>query len=183
MGMGATAALVVGVLMMGATGTCVSMVKVREGLTPDGLSARSVARAVTVTEPGRSADEVHAHMPDGGTTVLHSSTPPRLTRTVLPGSPVPMKVGVVVLLKLASAGDATTGVAGSTVSFRVLRVSVPVPVTLVCDAVSTMAGPSASDVALTEVLKRPAEQLVVVCTVPTRTVTVPAAVVICVVAA
>ena len=174
-GEGATDAPMVGVEMMGSTGAWVSMVKVRCGETPEALSAASVARAVTTTTPGNSTDEVQAHWPEVGTTVLHSSTP---------AAADPHRAA-----RLAAAGEGGGGGVAeassrpgrrwrawwaSTVSFTVLRVSVPVPVTLVCEAVSTMAGPSTSAEALTEAEKRPVVQLVVTCTVPTRTVTTPA---------
>lgn len=81
-------------------------------------------------------------------------------------------------MRAPSAGAVIDGAPGAAVSFVVLRESVPVPVTFICDAVTAIVAESPKPLALTAIEKvPPAVHGVVDITVPTATVTVPALVV------
>src|SRR5690606_31475604 len=96
--------------------------------------------------------------------------------TVAPTSPVPVMVGLGATTAAAT-GVEITGTAGAIVSFEVVPLAVPVPVTLVCDALTAIIAPSAKPETFRLTVKAPAVQAGLPFTVPTATETVPAAVV------
>ena len=105
-----------GVLTIGATGACVSTVKLRvvAGLT---LPPASVAVALIVCAPsaiGRLG--VQLQLPLVSVVAVHRSTPFSVTLTVLFGSALPLMAGVLSLVLLLAAGVLITGVPGDSES-------------------------------------------------------------------
>ena len=106
----------VGELTLGATGAAVSTVKLRVvgGLV---LPAGSVAVTKAVLGPSvRAVVGVQVQVPLSGTVVLHTGTPPTVTVTVLPGSALPLKGGLLLPVCRVSVGVTTVGAAGAVVS-------------------------------------------------------------------
>ena len=63
----------------------------------------------------------HVHGPDAGTIVVHTMLPASsLIITVAPGSPLPMKVGVGLVVVPPVVGEVTVGAAGAVVSITTL---------------------------------------------------------------
>ena len=103
--------------------------------------------------------------------VQTSVTPSRTVTTAL-ASAVPVMMGLMATVVPSPGAVMTGGV--ETVSLRVEPVPVAVPSKLVCEAVMLTAGASGNALALTVAEYAPAVQAVVVLTVPTVMVTVPA---------
>ncbi|EAU68165.1 Pea-VEAacid family [Stigmatella aurantiaca DW4/3-1] len=136
-----------GVTTTGAAGATVSTVKLfvlDEGLV---LPAASVAVALTVCGPSASGVVgVKLQLPLPSTVVVPTDVPSTMTLMVLPGSPVPLYVGVESLMSEPLAGVVTTGAAGATVStvkVFVLETGLVLPAASVAVAF-TVCGPSAS---------------------------------------
>ena len=83
------------------------------------LPAGSVAVAFNVCGPSLSAKGgVQVQLPDASTTAVQTTGPvgPSVTFTVLPGSPVPLRVGVLSLVVLPAAGEMIAGETGAVLS-------------------------------------------------------------------
>ena len=106
---------------LGVNGEVVSMVKTT-GL--DGGEMPLTLRAVTVTTCGPSASAtvgVHVNEPPAVAVARQTTAPSMMTEIVVPGSPVPVKVGVESELTLSAAGAMSTGVPGNlSVTVKVL---------------------------------------------------------------
>lgn len=120
--------LAVGEVTTGALGATVSTVngRVTAALV---LPAGSVAVALIVCAPSAKGRlELQFQLPLASTVAVQSVTTPSLTVTVLPGSPIPVIVGVLSLVVLLTVGEITLGAAGvvvSTVNARGAVVDVP----------------------------------------------------------
>ena len=106
---------VTGCVTDGATGAVLSTLKLRVAAGPV-LPAGSVAVTSTVCGPSPNAGVVQLKLPLASATAVQSVTPPSVTFTVLPGSAVPVMIGVLSLVLNVSVGVTTTGAAGATVS-------------------------------------------------------------------
>ena len=113
---------VTGVVTLGAAGAVLSTLKFCAAAGPV-LPAGSVAATNTVCGPLLSAVVgVQLQVPPAPTTAVQSVTPPSFTVMVLPGSAVPLNVGVVSLTTWLGVGALTTGVAGGVLSTVIGRV-------------------------------------------------------------
>ena len=71
--------------------------------------------ATMVLEPSDSALEVHVQVPFEATVAEHTVVPPAVTVTPCPGTPVPVKTGVVlVVVAVPSAGGLVSATLGAT---------------------------------------------------------------------
>ena len=129
---------VTGVVIVGPAGAALSTLKLRVAAGPV-LPAGSVAVASTVCRPSAKVGVVQDQLPLALVTAVQSVTPPSFTVTVLPGSAVPVMVGVLSLVLKVSVGVTTTGAAGATVSTVNTR---GVPAGLVLPAGSVWVGVS-----------------------------------------
>lgn len=98
----------------GAVPSVVTPIGAVDGLL---LPAGSVCAAAKLcAASANAAAGVHVQLPALSTTPEHTVAAPSLTVTVAPGSPVPVKVGVVSEVKVPAVGAVNNGTAGATVS-------------------------------------------------------------------
>lgn len=105
--------MAVGLLTVGATGASVSTVNRRVVVVPV-LPAASVALTLTVCAPSAMPTlGVQLQLPLASAVVVHRVTPFSISFTMLPGSALPVRVGVLSLVSPFAAGVLTVGVPGA----------------------------------------------------------------------
>jgi hypothetical protein len=105
-----------GAVMLGATGGTVSTVNVTAPLAGEVLPAASRCVAVMVCDPSANVEDGQDHVPPATTTAVQSVAAPSTTMTVAAGSPVPVNVGVALVMPAPLAGAVITGASGAAVS-------------------------------------------------------------------